>query len=29
MLEAPGRITELIAGFVDEHTAPRAEERRA
>ena len=23
MLEAPGRITELIAGFVDEHTASR------
>ena len=29
MLEAPGRITELIAEFVDEHTAPRSEERRA
>jgi pimeloyl-ACP methyl ester carboxylesterase len=27
MLEAPGRITELIAGFVDEHTT--SEERRA
>ena len=29
MLEAPGRVTELIADFVDEHTAPRSEERRA
>ena len=23
MLEAPGRITELIADFVDQHTEPR------
>ena len=29
MLEAPGRVTELIADFVDEHTAPATEERRA
>ncbi len=29
MLEAPGRITRLIADFVDEHTATRSEERRA
>jgi pimeloyl-ACP methyl ester carboxylesterase len=29
MLEAPGRITDLIAGFVDEHTGPQSEERRA
>jgi pimeloyl-ACP methyl ester carboxylesterase len=26
MLEAPGRVTELIADFVDAHTAPAREE---